>query len=411
MRPADDVATALFDLPRGALVNLESGSVKRAVRLIEDIPAGHKFAVHALACGLRVRKYGECIGRTTEPVPAGAWVHLHNLETSAHGDGSQDLARQSMPGTARLLGAIGDPRCCVGENPLFDAETGRLYWIDVRETPAIHALELGTGQSLCWPMREDIGSIALAGAGRLLLALRSGFAWFDVASGDITPIADPEADLPLNRLNDGKCDPAGRYWCASMQPDAGSAEGSLYMLDGDLRCHKVLGDLVTPNGINWSPDGRTMYLADTRRGFIYAYPFDVSDGKLGERRIFADLGAMPGGPDGAAVDAEGHLWWAQFDGACLIRFAPDGSVNRVVRLPVTKPTSCGFGGAGLRQLYVTSATRGLSAAELNTEPMAGRVLVLDVGVAGLPPVPFLRNVSRGAAQPKVQAVAQGVGLG
>jgi len=131
-----------------------------------------------------------------------------------------------------------------------------------------------------------------------------------------------------------------------------------------------------------------MYAADTRRGLIYAWPFDVATGRQGERRIFADLGALPGGPDGATVDAEGYLWSALFDGGCLIRFDPQGRMNRVVRLPVGKPSSCTFGGPGCRQLFVTTATRGYSRERLAQEPMAGRVLVLDVGVHGLPAIGF-----------------------
>src|SRR5262249_48057621 len=144
--------------------------------------------------------------------------------------------------------------------------------------------------------------------------------------------------------------------CGSMCPESGTADGSLYVLDGDLACRKVLDDLVTPNGMTWSLDGRTMYLADTRRGYIWAFDFDVASGALGERRLFADLGAMPGGPDGATLDAQGFLWSAQFDGGCLVRYAPDGRIDRVVRVPVTKPSSCAFGGPDWRELYVTTAT-------------------------------------------------------
>ena len=166
------------------------------------------------------------------------------------------------------------------------------------------------------------------------------------------------------------------------------------MLDRNLTCRKVLDDLLTPNGMAWSDDGNTMYLADTRRGQIYAFAFDVTSGTLGERRIFADLGAMPGGPDGATLDTDGFLWSAQFDGGCLVRYAPDGQMDRVVRLPVTKPTSCGFGGPGFRQLYVTTATRGLGDDDLRAEPLAGRMLVLDVGVAGRPPISFVPTALR-----------------
>jgi sugar lactone lactonase YvrE len=389
LRPVDDVATALSPLAQGTVVRVSSGSVVREVTLREDIDTGHKFAVRDLASGLRIRKYGEFIGRTTHAVAAGEWVHVHNLATSARHDFRHERAWYEAAQAPQALHAIGSARCHVGENPLYDAARDRLFWIDVRETPAIHAIDLPTGAQATWPMREDIGSIALAGDDRLLVALRSGFAFFDCTSGAVTTIVDPEAHLPHNRMNDGRCDPAGRYWCGSMNPESGTADGSLYVLGRDLECRKVLDDLVTPNGIAWSRDGKTMYLADTRRGFIYAFGFDAATGSLGERCIFADLGAMPGGPDGSTLDAEGFLWSAQFDGGCLVRYAPDGTMDRVVRLPVTKPTSCGFGGPGYARLYVTTATRGLSDDDLRAEPLAGRVLVLDVGVAGCPPVPFV----------------------
>jgi sugar lactone lactonase YvrE len=201
-------------------------------------------------------------------------------------------------------------------------------------------------------------------------------------------ICDPEADKPHNRMNDGKCDAAGRFWCGSMNPESGRAEGSLHVLDTDLACKRTADGWLTPNGIAWSVDARTMYVADTRRGAIYAFAFDMAKGALGERRVFADLGALPGGPDGATVDNEGFLWSAQFDGGCLIRYRPDGQMDRVVRLPVSKPTSCAFGGPGYRQLYVTTAMRGLSEEQRKYEPLAGRVLVLDVGAAGLAPQVF-----------------------
>jgi sugar lactone lactonase YvrE len=397
LAPNDDVATALFDLAAGEVVRVASGDVTREVTLVEPIPTGHKFAVRNLAAGLRIRKYGECIGRLEADVAAGAWVHVHNLVTSARRSADDDRAWSEQVDACDGLRAIGDARTRLGESPVWDAEGRRLYWIDVRETPAIHALEIDSGAQRRWPMAEDVGSIALADRGRLVAGLRSGFAWFDPVTGRLEPIVDPEPGVPQNRLNDGKCDPSGRFWCGSMNSETGTADGSLYVLEADLDCRRVLGDLFTPNGMAWSLDGRTMVLADTRRGVIWSFAFDAASGALGERRVFADLGALPGGPDGATFDSEGFLWSAQFDGACLIRYAPDGRMDRVVRLPVTKPTSCTFGGAGYRQLFVTTATRGLGEDRLRAEPMAGRVLVLDVGVAGLAPVRFRAAAERRAA--------------
>lgn len=173
-----------------------------------------------------------------------------------------------------------------------------------------------------------------------------------------------------------------------MNPDSGLAEGSVYVLGGDHSCRRVADGFVTPNGHAWSPDGRTMYLSDTRRGYIYAYSYDPGTGEAGGRRVFADLGGLPGGPDGATVDADGFLWSAQFNGGCLLRLSPAGEIDRVVHLPVSKPSSCAFGGPDFGFLHVTTATRGLDAGGLAAEPHAGRVLVLDVGVRGLPATRF-----------------------
>lgn len=386
LKPNDDVATALVDLAAGRAVRLPACAGARDVRLVEPIAIGHKFAVRDLGAGLRIRKYGEAIGRLTADVPAGARVHDHNLVSTARHDPRHERAwcdPVDLP--VRAIGAV---RTHVGETPVYDADANRLSWIDVRETPAIHALDLATGREQHWTMREDIGSIAPSTGGRLVAGLRSGFATFDPSTGTVEPIVDPEPDLPDNRLNDGKCDPAGRFWCCSMNPESGVAAGSLYVLDRDLSHRRLHGGYFTPNGLAWSRDGATMYFADTRQGMLYTFPFDARTGALGERRVFADVGALPGGPDGATVDAEDHLWSAQVDGGCLIRYAPDGRMDRVVRLPVSRPASCTFGGPGYRQLFVTTATRGLSAEQRRAEPLAGRVLVIDVGVAGFAPFRF-----------------------
>ncbi len=391
LRPLDDVATALTDLPRGTRLRVTAGKVSRDVTLVDDVKTGHKIAVRALASNLRIRKYGEYIGRTTRAIEAGAWVHEHNLATAAH------QSRQAPSGgpawhevveDAKVLRVFGQNRTAVGENPLYDERTDRFWWIDVRDTPSIYRLDCGTGEERAWPLDEDIGSIALSEGDRLLAGLRSGFAWFDGSNGRLTPIHDPEPALAGNRMNDGKCDARGRFWCGSMNSETGTADGSLYVLDRDLKCTKMLDDLVVPNGMTWSLDNRTMYLSDTRRGLMWAFDFDLDNASLGNRRVFADYASMPGGPDGATIDREGYLWSAQVDGGCLIRYAPDGRIDRVVRVPVSRPTSCSFGGKSFDELYVTTSTRTLSEDDLRAEPLVGRVLVLDVGVSGFPSIRF-----------------------
>jgi sugar lactone lactonase YvrE len=395
--PVDDVATALRDLVPGEQVIVGAGAGLREVAVREPIAAGHKLALRALAAGLRIRKYGEYIGRTTCDIPAGAWVHEHNLATTARR--TADMARawdDAEP--ARIVGVPGNVRCALGESPVWRESDGCLWYVDLRDTPAIHALDPATGRERRWPMAEDIGCIVPCDDGTFIAGLRSGFAVFDPCTGALQPLVDPEPALSHNRLNDGKCDAQGRLWCASMNPDSGLAEGTLYALDGN-DCRAVLAGWLTPNGMAWSPDGATFYMADSRRGTIDAFDFDGGRGTLSRRRVFADLAALPGGPDGATVDREGCLWSASFDGGCLLRLDPRGRIDRVVRLPVSKPASCAFGGPDYRTLFVTTASRALSPARLAAEPLAGRVLALDVGVAGLPAHAFsARHRARNAAR-------------
>ena len=255
------------------------------------------------------------------------------------------------------------------------------------------------------PMSEDIGSLVLAQNGRLVLALRSGFAWFDPDRAHMSAIVDPEPDTPETRLNDAKCDNGGRIWCGSMDSESGVARGRLYRLDVDGTCSPALGSFLTPNGPVFSIDERILYLADTRKSVIYAYDHDPATGSLGDQRIFADLGAFPGGPDGATLDEEGYLWSAQWDGGCLLRLDPRGAIDRIVTLPVSKPTSCCFGGPDYRQLFVTTATRGLSGERLRAEPLAGSVLVLDVATGGFPPARFGSRHQENVAPPSVRRSA------
>lgn len=270
----------------------------------------------------------------------------------------------------------------LGEVPRWHAGENALYWIDALK-PAIHRLDPANGRVESWTPPEKLGSFAPCAAGGLIIAGRNGFALHDPRSGAFDRISDPENRAEENILNDGRCDPRGRFWAGSMTKTMKGPTAKLYRIEKG-RTDACDDGIWVSNGVAWSPDGATMYFADSHRHTIFAYDYDLATGTLGRRRVFADTRGRAGVPDGASCDAAGFLWSAMFDGACLARYAPDGRLDRTVALPVSRPTACAFGGPGLRTLYVTTARFRLAPDRLAAEPHAGGLLALDVGVAGLP---------------------------
>jgi sugar lactone lactonase YvrE len=191
-------------------------------------------------------------------------------------------------------------------------------------------------------------------------------------------------------MNDGACDPAGRFWAGTMALDERPGAGALYRLDLDLTVHTMLTEVTISNGIDWSLDGRRMYYVDSPTGRIDVCDFDPGTGAITNRRPFVTVPAEAGIPDGITVDAAGFVWLALWGGAALRRYAPDGGLERTVNLPVSHPTSCAFGGPDLDELYVTSARRPLSSDERSRQPQAGGLLRLRPGVAGRVPNLFGR---------------------
>jgi L-arabinonolactonase len=233
-------------------------------------------------------------------------------------------------------------------------------------------------------MPEVTSCIGLRARGGLVAGTRTGFAFLDTASGAVAPIIDPEAGMPGNRFNDGKVDRAGRFWAGTKNiANAAHTTGSIYRLDADHSAHLADRGISCVNGIAWSPDDRTMYACDTWLRRIYAYDFDRAAGAASNRRLFAALAQDQGYPDGLTVDAEGCIWNAHYDGWRITRYPPDGSIDRVLRLPVQHVTSVTFGGAGLRTLFVTSARLRLTPEERTLQPDAGHVFALEPDAAGI----------------------------
>jgi sugar lactone lactonase YvrE len=213
-------------------------------------------------------------------------------------------------------------------------------------------------------------------------------------TGGRTFLADPEADRPACRFNDGAVDPAGRFWTGSLEESQDQPVGRLYRLDGDGRYMTADKGFCCSNGMDWSPDGRWMYFVDSHDHVIYRYSFDVESGGIADRQVFADTSSMPGVPDGLRVDAAGDIWCAFWGGAHLTRFTPGGAVADVVPVPVPLPTSIAFGGPGLSTLYITSASIDLTEDQLAQAPLSGSVLSLAVSTPGQPAVPFRLDTIR-----------------
>ncbi len=201
----------------------------------------------------------------------------------------------------------------------------------------------------------------------------------------LAPVGDGD---PSMRMNDACCDRAGRLWVGSIAKDTQPGAGSLYRVDRDGSVRRVLRDLSIPNGIDWSPDDRLMYFIDSATRRVDVLDYDVETGQVGDRRPLVTLPEGAGLPDGMTVDAEGCLWVVTWDGWSVRRYRASGELDRIVRLPVARVTSCAFGGPDLGDLYVTSASTGLSEAELREQPLAGALFVVRPGVRGLPATPF-----------------------
>ena len=285
--------------------------------------------------------------------------------------------------TAAAVELVLDARADLGEGPRWDSAHQRLLWVDIMRG-RVHAFTPSTGACRNVAVGQPVGALASCRDGSLVLAVAGGFARLDLDSQKFEMQAAVEADRPQNRMNDGACDGAGRFWAGTMALDEGRGAGALYRLDPDLTVHTMLTGVSISNGLDWSLDGRRMYYVDSPTRRIDVFDFDVATGSIANRRTFVEVPADAGVPDGLTIDAAGFVWLALWGGAALRRFAPDGTLERVVPLPVTHPTSCAFGGAALDELYVTSARRPLTAEEKARQPQAGGVFRVRPGVVGRP---------------------------
>ena len=241
---------------------------------------------------------------------------------------------------------------------------------------------------VCEP-NKLVSAVLLGADGSKRIASQDGIEVLDFETGRLVPHVDPENGVTQNRLNDAKTCPGGEIWVGSMRLDASKPSGGLYRVAADGRVSRKDSDITVANGLDWSPDQRTFYFVDTIPGRIYAYDFETSSGALTNKRIFAEIPESEGRPDGLCVDADGGIWCAIWDGWRVNRYAPDGSLDTTIDVPVPRPTSVAFGGPNLETLYVTSARTRLPARTLAEAPLSGGIFACRPGPVGLPAGKFL----------------------
>lgn len=279
-----------------------------------------------------------------------------------------------------------DARNQLGEGPVWDHLTESILWVDIL-AGEVHRYDPTGGVTAVTPIGQEVGALVPRNAGGLVLAVRDGFAALD-DEGTVTPLAAVEATDPSTRMNDGKCDRHGRFWASTMAFDASPERGSLYRLDANGTVEQMLTGLTIGNGLAWSADDRTFYFIDSMTGGVDAFDFDLATGRLNNRRQVVKVAACVGIADGMCIDGEGSLWVALYGGGAVHRYAADGELTAVVSLPVPNVTCCTFGGADLRDLYITTAWNGMSEQDRTDLPEAGGLYRAHTDVPGVLPYPF-----------------------
>ena len=276
-----------------------------------------------------------------------------------------------------------DAKAILGEGAAWDAGRKRLYWVDI-SGEKVHIYNPANGSDRAISVGQPVGTLAPRQKGGLVLAMEKGLYFLDEESGELEFISDPESDLAGNRFNDGKCDPAGRFWGGTMSTIGQKKAGSLYRMDQDLSVHKLVEGITTSNGLIWSLDRRTMYYIDTPTMEVSALDYNNESGAISNRRVAVRVPEGQGNPDGMTIDAEGMLWVAMWQGWQVNRYNPQtGEKLMSIPVPVERVTSVAFGGDNLDELYITTARLQLEGAALEDQPHAGGLFKARPGVRGV----------------------------
>lgn len=278
--------------------------------------------------------------------------------------------------------AVLTDRFQLGECPRWDEQTQTLWWVDINQQQ-LHCLNVVDAKHQFRQFNEEIGCFALRQAGGLVLAGRTGLWLLDSLHGEMHHIGDPEANLPKQRFNDGRCDSKGRFIAGTMNPDKDETFGQFYQLSEDLQIRPLLGRSWTCNGMAFSPDGRTLYWSDTPQRTIYQCDYDPETGEATNQRLFYQVAENKGRPDGGTVDSQGNYWSALYAGGEIIAISPQGELLQTLKVPVTNPTMVTFGGPDLKTMYITSASQKMTAEQLAANPMEGQLLTCPAPYPGL----------------------------
>ena len=288
-----------------------------------------------------------------------------------------------------MLRHIENSKSLLGEGPLFNEKENTLYWTDIKGMK-LFSYALKSGQIKQFSFTRPIGSFAFTHSNKIIGTTSSGFEYIDLDSNILTPIIDPEFDKKQNRFNDGKCDAFGRYFAGTMDNNEKEITGSLYCYDSNS-VNRVEKNLFISNGLGWSPDSTKFYLTDSPKRVIYIYDYDLKQGLLSNKKVFARVDEKNGYPDGLCVDTNGYIWSAHWNGWQITRYSPDGFIDNIYDLPVPKVTSCNFGGKDLNTLFITTASFGLSKSELKASPLSGYTFTLDTDTKGQKPNIFIEK--------------------
>lgn len=272
----------------------------------------------------------------------------------------------------------------LGEGPIWDEIKQKLWWVDILSC-RLNCYDPVTKENRSFDVGEQIGAAALRKKGGLILALKSGFAFFDVESESITPIENDFENAENTRFNDGKCDPMGRFWVGTLDYNLEEGSGNLFWLNSDLKVDQKLDQLTIPNGMAWNSSADTFYFIDTIARKLYSFRYEKETGEISDQSVIYKFEEDLGYPDGMTIDTHDKLWIALYAGRKVIQINPkNGQIDFEVRLQVPKPTSCTFGGEDFKTLFITTCREHMDESEIEKAPLSGSLFSVDLPFNGCP---------------------------